>query len=106
MKTTEERVSEYGQEMEETISKCGEEAYDKTGRAVSDIYDKTSKAVNSTYEQAIRYSRENPGKTTLIALGVGFGLGVMMSGGSRHRGGRYAQPMVNALSDIAAEFFR
>ncbi len=105
MSTAEEKASQYGQEMGEVIGKRGEEAYEKTERAVSDIYDRTSRAVNDTYDQAVRYSRENPGKTALIAMGVGFGLGLMM-GSPRHRANRYAQPVINALSDIAAEFLR
>jgi ElaB/YqjD/DUF883 family membrane-anchored ribosome-binding protein len=85
----------------------GAEVYGQTEQAVSDVYDKTAKAVSETYEQAKSYSSENPGKTILIALGIGVGLGFLLGASSRRsRTGRLAQPVVNALSDIALEFFR
>jgi hypothetical protein len=73
---------------------------------VTDVYDKTARAVSDTYEQAKSYSSENPGKTILIALGIGVGLGFLLGASSRHsRTGRFAKPVVNALSDIALELF-
>ena len=82
------------------------EIYEQVEHAVSDAYDKTAKAVSETYEQTRNYSIENPGKTILLALGIGVGLGFLLGAGSRHsRTGRFAQPVVNALSDIALEFF-
>ena len=85
----------------------GTEAYGQAKEAVSDVYDKTAQAVSETYEKAKSYSNENPGKTILIALGIGVGLGFLLGASSRRsRTGRFAQPVVNALSDIALEFFR
>ena len=85
----------------------GTEVYVKAEQAVSDVYDKTAQAVSETYEQAKSYSSENPGKTIFIALGIGVGLGFLLGASSRRsRTGRLAQPVVNALSDIALEFFR
>jgi ElaB/YqjD/DUF883 family membrane-anchored ribosome-binding protein len=79
----------------------------KADQAASDVYDKTSQAVSETYEKAKNYSNENPGKTILIALGIGVGLGLLLGASSRHsRTGRIARPVVNALSDIALEIFR
>ena len=89
------------------ILERGAEVYGQAEQAVSDVYDKTAQAVSETYEQAKSYSTENPGKTILIALGIGVGLGFLLGASSRHsRTGRFAQPVVNALSDIALEFFR
>ena len=91
----------------ETIMERGAKVYGQAEQAVSDVYDKTAKAVSETYEQAKSYSSENPGKTILIALGIGVGLGFLLGASSRRsRTGRLAQPVVNALSDIALEFFR
>jgi ElaB/YqjD/DUF883 family membrane-anchored ribosome-binding protein len=93
----------------QSILERGGEAYGHAEQAVSDAYAKTAQAVGETYEQAKSYSTENPGKTILIALGIGVGLGLLLGASSssrRSRTGRYAQPVVNALSDLALEFFR
>jgi len=54
------------------------------------------------------YSRENPGRSTLIAFGVGVGVGLLMAGGiaTRSRTQRIVPPVMNALSEIARELFR
>lgn len=91
----------------ESILERGAEVYGQAKQAVSDVYDKTAKAVCKTCEQAKSYSSENPGKTILIALGIGVGLGVFLGTRThRSRTSRFAQPVVNALSDIALELFR
>lgn len=86
----------------------GTEAYGKAEQAVGEAYDKTAQKVKETYEKAKSYSDENPGKTILVALGVGVGIGLLLSASSSHRSrtGRIAQPVINALSDIAREIFR
>jgi len=87
----------------------GAEVYGQAEKAVSDVYEKTAEAASKTYEQARSYSSENPGKTILIALGIGVGLGFLLGLGASSRptrSGRYAGPVVNALSEIALEFFR
>jgi ElaB/YqjD/DUF883 family membrane-anchored ribosome-binding protein len=92
---------------DQSILEAGAEVYGQAEQAASDVYDKTAQVVSETYEQAKSYSSENPGKTILIALGIGVGLGFLLGAGSRRsRTGRFAQPVVNALSDIALEFFR
>jgi ElaB/YqjD/DUF883 family membrane-anchored ribosome-binding protein len=91
----------------QSILEHGAEVYGQAEQAVIDGYDKTAQAVSETYEQAKSYGTKNPGKTILIALGIGVGLGFLLGASSRRsRTGRYAQPVVNALSDIALEFFR
>ena len=92
---------------QQSILERGAEVYGQAEQAVSDAYDKTTQAVSETYGQTKSYSSENPGKTILIALGIGVGLGFLLGASSRRsRTGRFAQPVVNALSDIALEFFR
>lgn len=86
----------------------GTEAYGKAEQAVGEAYEKTTQKVKETYEKAKTYSTENPGKAILIALGVGVGMGLLLSASSSHRSrtGRIAQPVINALSEVAHEFFR
>ena len=89
------------------MPKPAADAYREAEQAISDVYGKTVQAVSETYEQAKIYSRKNPGKTILIALGIGVGLGFLFGASSRHsRTGRVARPVVKALSEIALEFFR
>ena len=90
-----------------TIFERGAEAYGQAEEAVSDAYDKTSEKVVETYDKARNYSHDNPGKSILVALGIGVGLGLLLGASSgRSRNGRIAKPVVHALSDIAAELFR
>lgn len=92
---------------DQNILEQGTEAYVHAEQAVSEAYDKTTQKVSETYAQVKSYSHENPGKTILIALGVGVGVGLLLSANTRRsRTSRIAQPVVNALSDIAAELFR
>jgi len=93
----------------QSIMDRGAKVYGQAEQAVSDAYDKTAETVSQTYEQAKNYSTENPGKTVLIALGIGVGLGLVLGASSSSRGsrtGRFAQPVINALSDLAHEFYR
>ena len=85
----------------------GAEVLGQAEEAVSDAYDKTAQAVSETYEKAKSYSSKNPGKTMLITLGIGVGLGFLLGASARRSGtiGRFARPVVNALSDIALEIF-
>jgi len=71
-------------------------------------YHRASHGLNETWEQAMDYSRENPGRSTLIAFGVGVGVGLLMAGGiaTRSRAQRIVPPVMNALSEIARELFR
>lgn len=91
----------------QNIMDRGTEAFDQAEQTVTDAYDKTTQKVTETYEKAKSYTYENPGKTILIALGIGVGLGLLLGASSgRSRTSRIAQPVVNALSDIATELFR
>jgi hypothetical protein len=63
--------------------------------------------LSETYEQAKLYGRENPHKAIHIASGIGAGLRFLLGASSRRsRTGRFAPPVVKALSDIALEFLR
>jgi len=96
-----------GSDTAQSSMERGAEIYGHAEQAISDAYDKTSRKVSETYDRARNYSNENPGKSILIALGIGVGLGFLLGSGSRHsRTGRFAEPVVNALSDIALTYFR
>lgn len=87
----------------QNILERGTEAYVEAEKAVSDVYDKTASSVNETYKKIKSYSTENQGKTILITLGIGMGLGILLGAGSsyyRSRTSRYTRPEVNALSDM------
>ena len=89
------------------ISEKGAKVYDQTKQAATQAYEKAANTLSGTYDQAMTYGRENPGRLTLIAFGAGIGVGVLLAaGGGRPRTRRYAEPVVNALYDIALEFFR
>lgn len=94
---------------DQTFSKRGAEAYEQAEEAASNAYDKTSEKVSNTYERVKRYSSENPGKSILVALGIGVGIGLILGSSTRRRPGvtsRLARPVVHALSDIALDFWR
>ncbi len=86
----------------------GAEVLGQAQEAVSDVYDKTARTVSQTYAHVKNYSSKNPGKTMILALGIGVGLGFLLGASSRRSGitGRFARPVVNALSDVALGFFR
>jgi ElaB/YqjD/DUF883 family membrane-anchored ribosome-binding protein len=93
---------------DQSTQEHGAEVRERAQEAVSEVYDKTAQTVSETYEQVKRYGSNNPGKTMLLALGIGVGLGYLLGASSRRSGatGRFARPVVNALSDVALEFFR
>ncbi len=92
----------------EKIREQAGEAYEQAEEAAEEAYDKTSRKVSETYEKAKSYSNENPGKAIFIALGIGVGLGLLVGASTHHRSrtSRIAEPVVNALSDVALAFFR
>ena len=120
----EARKIESGSEETGFVENAGRIA-DKAKSAVTQAYDEASKGLNRTYEQAKEYSREaadglnrgyeqakeygrqKPVNAALIVFGVGVGVGLLFAGAFRTRGGnrRFVRPVVNALTEIAAEIF-
>lgn len=92
-----ERGAQKGSEMAEHARENFNEAYDRASRSVA-----------HTWEQAVDYGRKNPGTATLIAFGAGVGVGLVLANTmtSRSRTQRILPPVMNALSEIAAELFR
>jgi len=103
-----EKVDDAAQSVRETVEGRGAEIIDHAKQKVSEVYDQANKSVTEQYEKAIDYSRENPGKTTLIAFGIGVGVGILLVGnftGSRSRRNRVVEPVINAVSTLARELF-
>ena len=85
----------------------GEKAYGQAKIAVGDAYAKTARGLNKTYEKARRYGNENPRSAMFITLGIGIGVGYFLRANLHpSRNGRFARPVVHALSDIALQLFR
>ena len=103
--------SHLGRDLNSATDQLSDAAAEKLGQAkqkVGEIYDQVNKTVNDQYSKAVDYSRDNPGKTTLIAFGVGVGVGLLIVGNIRssHRSrSRVVAPVVHALSTLANDLF-
>jgi ElaB/YqjD/DUF883 family membrane-anchored ribosome-binding protein len=56
---------------------------------LTDAYDRSSEVATRAYSRAMDYSRENPRTATLVALGAGFGAGILFSYGMPSRRNNY-----------------
>ena len=76
-----------GQQVKERAGKASDVAKEKCGEAVEKVrygYDRARKDMDHLVEDVNEYVRDNPGRSVLIAAGVGFLLGMLMRGGGRH----------------------
>jgi len=55
----------------EQVEDRGAEIINQAKQKAGEVYDQANKRLSEQYEKAINYGRESPGKTTLIAFGVG-----------------------------------
>ncbi len=76
-----DKVSEAAHAVREHVEARGAEVLNQAKQQVSDAYQQTSKSVSEQFTKAVDYGHENPGLTTLIALGVGVGIGLLLAGG-------------------------
>jgi ElaB/YqjD/DUF883 family membrane-anchored ribosome-binding protein len=98
---------ERGQGPYEKAQQLGTEAYHQTSEALGQAYDKTADVVSGAYNQAVGYGRENPATMTLVAFGIGVGVGLLLAGTlSPSRGRSFTEPIVNAISDLARDVLR
>jgi len=107
--TVTDKVSNAAYAVREQVEDRAAEIINQAKQKAGEVYDQANKRLSEQYEKAIDYGRENPGKTTLIAFGVGVGVGVLLvSGfsGSRSRRSRVVEPVMRAVSTIARELFR
>lgn len=100
-------TSEPGSPSARDVMNQGSKSFDETKEAMRQAYERSARSIGHTYDQALEYGRHNPGKTVLIAFGIGVGIGMLLLGsGRRSRVSRYGEPIVSALSNIAMEFIR
>jgi ElaB/YqjD/DUF883 family membrane-anchored ribosome-binding protein len=107
--TVGDKVSKAAHRIREQVEDRGAETIDQAKRKVSQVYDRANRSMNAQYEKARGYGRENPGKTTLLAFGVGVGVGLIVAGslsGPRNRRGRMYESVMNGLSTFAHDLFR
>ena len=78
-------AEEKAEDMKAKVTEGFRQAKDK----LSDAYDRSSEVATRAYSRAMDYSRENPRTATLVALGAGFGAGVLFSYGTSRRGASY-----------------
>ena len=94
-----------GAEMYDKTQQAASEAYDKTSQVASEAFDKTSQVASDTFARAKAFTRENPEKAALIAMGVGVGLGMILCS-RQSRTARTTNAVVDALYDVARAFLR
>ena len=103
------KVSDAAHAAREHVEDRGAEIINQAKQKASEAYDQANKKLSEQYEKAINYGRENPGKTTLIALGVGVGVGALLVSNfsaSRSRRSRVVEPVMKVVSTFARELFR
>ena len=103
------KVSDAAHAAREQVEDRGAEIINQAKQKASEVYDQANKRLSEQYAKAIGYGRENPGKTTLIAFGVGVGVGALLVGNfsaSRSRRSRVVEPVMRAVSTLARELFR
>jgi ElaB/YqjD/DUF883 family membrane-anchored ribosome-binding protein len=69
----EERGAEFVSQAKESVQQAKQ--------SVTDAYGKANKSVTEQYDKAVEYGHENLGITTMIALGLGVGIGLLLAGG-------------------------
>jgi ElaB/YqjD/DUF883 family membrane-anchored ribosome-binding protein len=102
-------VSDVAHAVREQVEDRGAEIINQAKRKAGEAYDQANKRLSEQYEKAINYGRENPGKTTLIAFGVGVGVGALLVSNfsaSRSRRSRMVGPVMKVVSTLARELFR
>jgi ElaB/YqjD/DUF883 family membrane-anchored ribosome-binding protein len=103
------KVSDAAHAMREQVEDNGAEVINQAKQKAGEVYDQANKRLSEQYEKAINYGRENPGKTTLIAFGVGVGVGALLVSNfsaMRGRRSRMVEPVMRAASTLARELFR
>ncbi|GAB6057604.1 hypothetical protein [Desulfonatronum parangueonense] len=76
-------VGDPGESSVQRMSERGGELYGKAESAVGDAYEKTERVVGEKYRQAMNYGGKNPGKSLLVTLLIGMGLGYLLGACTR-----------------------
>jgi ElaB/YqjD/DUF883 family membrane-anchored ribosome-binding protein len=107
--TVTDKVNDAAHAAREQVEDRSAEIINQAKQKAGEAYDQANKKLSEQYEKAINYGRENPGKTTLIALGVGVGVGALLVSNfsaSRSRRSRMVGPVMKLVSTLARELFR
>ncbi len=110
--TVTDKVSNAYTAVRDQVEGRGAEMIDQMKQKAGEVYDQANKSLSEQYEKTINYGRENPGKTSLIAFGVGIGVGVLLvsnfseSRSRRSRRSPMVEPVMRAVSTLARELFR
>jgi ElaB/YqjD/DUF883 family membrane-anchored ribosome-binding protein len=107
--TVTDKVNDAAHAAREQVEDRSAEIINQAKQKASEAYDQANKKLSEQYEKAINYGRENPGKTTLIAFGVGVGVGALLVSNfsaSRSRRSRVVEPVMKTVSTLARELFR
>ena len=107
--TVTDKVNDAAHAAREQVEDRNAEIINQAKQKAGEAYDQANKKLSEQYEKAINYGRENPGKTTLIALGVGVGVGALLVSNfsaSRSRRSRMVGPVMKLVSTLARELFR
>jgi ElaB/YqjD/DUF883 family membrane-anchored ribosome-binding protein len=107
--TVTDKVSQAAHAVRDQVEDRGAETINQAKQKAGEAYDQANKRLSEQYEKAIGYGRETPGKTTLIAFGVGVGVGALLVSNfsaSRSRRSRMVEAVMRAASTLARELFR
>ena len=85
--------------MRRTVAKRRSTPMTKVARErISDAYDKTGRAMTNT----MKYGLQHPAQTSLVAFGVGLGLGAWISASRRPRAG-FGPALADALGAVGRQ---
>jgi ElaB/YqjD/DUF883 family membrane-anchored ribosome-binding protein len=104
-----DKVSQAAHAVRDQVEDRDAEIINQAKQKAGEAYDQANKRLSEQYEKAINYGCENPGKTTLIALSIGVGVGALLVSNfsaSRSRRRRMVEPVMKAVSTLARELFR
>ena len=107
--TATDKFSNTTQAVLEHVENRGAEMMAQAKQKASEVYDQVNKNLSKQYGKAIDYSRDNPGKTTLIAFGVGIGAGLLLLSNfiaPRRRRSTVVEPVISAATTLARKLFR
>ena len=98
-------IMKTGTEIYGKAQHAASEAYDKTSKVAFEAFDKTSEVASDAFDRVKVFTRENPEKAALIAMGVGVGLGMILCS-RQSRTSRTANAVIDSLYDVARAFLR
>jgi ElaB/YqjD/DUF883 family membrane-anchored ribosome-binding protein len=103
-----ETALEKGKDVYDKAQEMAQQGYQKASEKVGTAYRRTSEAMSGAYDSGVGYVRENPAMMTLVAMGIGVGVGFLLGASLRRpaRTGRFTTPIVDAVYDMVADYLR